>query len=45
MRFGGDGFRKVIGGVLLGEQGLPLEVGLFHKVAVDDDQFTDAGAG
>ncbi len=40
----GHGFGEGIAGVGLFEKGLPLEVGGFDEVAVDDAQFADPGA-
>ena len=42
---GGFGFGGGVGGVLLVEKDLALEVGGLHNVAVDEGEVADAGAG
>ena len=43
--FGSGGFGKGLGGVVLGEEPLALEVGGFDEVAIEDGEVSDAGAG
>ena len=44
-RFGGDRLGDAIDRVLVGEEGLAVEVGAFDEVAVDDGELPDAGTG